>query len=75
MMKSILRELKTVTPQQVTINLPNYWEAQEVEVIVIPRLTVPNPGSEAWQQDFLTVSQWQITEEEVRIKSWPVEEF
>jgi hypothetical protein len=40
MMKPILREWKTVTPQPITINLPNYWEAQEVEMIVMPRLTV-----------------------------------
>lgn len=73
---SIVREFKKVVGKQITIHLPDSFSAQEVEVIVIPYnhgLSTDDPP--AWQKYFLAVSQWDINEETVRMKSWNIEEF
>jgi hypothetical protein len=71
-----VREIKKVTGKQITIELPNNFAATEVEVIVIPyepfSLVKDNDG---WREDFLAVSRWDITEEEVKIKSWTIAEL
>jgi len=72
----IIRELKKVNGTQITIDLPDSFYAKEVEVIVIPYKKVsPVADSDEWKKDFLSVSQWNITEEDIRIQSWPIEEF
>lgn len=73
---SIVREFKQVVDKQITIHLPDNFSAQEVEVIIIPyNKSLPTENTQTWQQDFLSVSQWDITEEAVRMKSWNIEEF
>ena len=72
----IVRELKKVTGRQITIELPDSFYAKEVEVLVIPyQEVVPIMNSEEWKQDFLSVSQWDISEDDVRMPSWTIEEF
>ena len=71
-----VREIKKVTGKHITIELPNNFAATEVEVIVIPYEPFsPAKEHEGWQADFLAVSQWDITEEEVKIKSWTIEKL
>lgn len=73
---SIVREFKPVVGKQITIHLPDNFSAQQVEVIVIPYdKGALAENTQAWQQDFLSVSQWDITEEAIRMKSWNIEEF
>ena len=71
----VVRELKKVNGRQITIDLPDSFYAQEVEIIVIPyKQAPPVADSDEWKQDFLAVSQWDITEEDIKIRSWPIEE-
>jgi hypothetical protein len=72
----IVRKLKKVRDKQIVIDLPDNFYAQEVEVIVIPyKRVLPTDDKNLWKQDFLSVSQWDITEEDVKIPSWKIEEF
>ncbi|NOS89760.1 MAG: hypothetical protein HOP34_14690 [Methylococcaceae bacterium] len=34
-----------------------------------------NPKLPGWQQDFLTISQWDINENDNALTSWPIQEF
>ena len=72
----VVRKLQKVTGPQVTIDLPESFYAKEVEIIVIPyqQSTFHEEAEDNWKQDFLSVSQWNITEEDVKIKSWLIEE-
>lgn len=72
----VVRTLQKVTGPQVTIDLPESFYAKEVEIIVIPyqKNTFSEEGEDGWEQDFLSISQWDITEEDVKIKSWQIEE-
>ncbi|MGA7875507.1 MAG: hypothetical protein WCA08_07565 [Desulfoferrobacter sp.] len=71
-----VREIKKVEGRRITIDLPATFYGKEVEVIVIPfkRVFVMDERA-VWKRDFQSVSQWEISEEDVKIKSWPVEEF
>ncbi len=72
----VVRTLQKVTGSQVTIDLPESFYAKEVEIIVIPyqQSSFHEEREDGWKQDFLSVSQWDITEEDVKIKSWQIEE-
>ncbi len=72
----VVREIKRVAGRRITIDLPDTFYGKEVEVIVIPfkRVPVMDERNE-WKRDFQSVSQWDISEEDVKIKSWPIEEF
>ncbi|MCK8603302.1 hypothetical protein [Desulfoferrobacter suflitae] len=72
----VVREIKKVEGRRITIDLPDTFYGKEVEVIVIPFKRAPVLDDRAeWKRDFQSVSQWDISEEDVKIKSWPVEEF
>jgi len=71
----LVRKIKKVTGKRITIDLPETFYGKEVEVIVIPYKRVSSEERDEWKKDFSSVSQWDITEEDVRIKSWPIEEF
>ena len=71
-----IREVKKVSGKRVIIDLPDSFYAKEVEVIVIPYKGIPPiDKNDDWKNDFLSVSQWKITEEDIRMKSWPIQEF
>lgn len=71
-----IREVKKVTGNKITIDLPKNFSAKEVEVIVIPYERIPMlDKNDDWKDDFLSVSQWEVSEDEIRIKSWPLKEF
>jgi len=72
----VVKAFKKVTGRQLTIELPDSFFAREVEVLVIPYTPMPSVAdSDDWKEDFRSISQWEITEEEVKIQSWPIEEF
>ena len=72
----VVREIKKVTGKRITIDLPDNFYAKEVEVIVIPyKEVLSTKNKNDWKKDFLAVSQWDITEEDIKITSWPLEEF
>lgn len=72
----VMRALKKVEGKRITIELPDNFYATEVEVLVIPyEKSSSLIHREEWKKDFLSVSQWDLTEEDIRVKSWPIEEF
>ncbi len=72
----VIRQIQTVQGNQIIIDLPKDYLAQQVEVILIPyqshSLTAVR---EQWQMDFQSISQWDITEEQVKTASRQIEEF
>lgn len=68
-----------VIGNRISVELPENSDLQDVEIIILPmnRKTVSESriGQEEWKNDFLTISQWDISEDDIRIKSWPIPEF
>jgi len=72
----IVRELRKVSDKQIIINLPESFYAVEVEILVIPYKGISRVDDKNhWKSDFLSISQWDITEKEIKIPSWKIEEF
>ena len=72
----IFRKLEKVQGNRITIELPESFYAKEVEVLVIPyHKMVPPDESTEWKKDFRSISQWDITEDDIKILSWPIQEF
>ncbi len=71
-----IREVKRVFGNQITIELPDSFHAKKVEVIVIPFQSMSTvPEKTDWKNDFLSISQWEVSEDDIKMKSWPVQEF
>jgi hypothetical protein len=70
------RTYSRVLGNRISIELPKNYDFQEVEVIIIPRKekTVPGNriGRKGWQDDFLSISQWNISKDDIRLKSWSI---
>jgi len=68
-----------VLGNRISIDLPENSDLQEVEIIILPlkRKTASgnSSGQEEWKNDFLTISQWNISEDDIRMKSWQIPEF
>ncbi len=62
-----LRVYSKVLKNRISIELPGTFDAQEVELIIIPRMDKPSRVRKAtrdgWKADFLDVSQWDIYED------------
>ena len=59
-----IREIKKVSGNQITIELPDSFRAKEVEVIVIPYQNISTvTKNDTWQNDFLSISQWEASVE------------
>ncbi len=72
----IVRELKKVSERKIIIDLPISFYAKEVEIIVIPyKKGGLVDDKNHWKKDFLSISKWDITEEDIKIPSWKIEEF
>ncbi len=71
-----IREIKKVSGRKVTIDLPDSFNAKEIEIIVIPYQQISSADKKNdWKSDFLSISQWKIPEDDIRIKSWPLTEL
>jgi len=68
-----------VLGNRISVDLPENSGLQEVEIIILPirRKTVSESmiGQEEWKNDFLTISRWDISEDDIRMKSWHIPEF
>ena len=74
-----LRVYSKISGNRLSILLPKNFDFQEVEVIIIPRelksdSNIPEIKTD-WKTDFLSISKWDISEEEIKIKSWTIQEF
>ena len=72
----VVREIRRISGKRITIDLPDAFRGKEVEILVIPYKRIPvADGKDEWKRDFLSVSQWDITEEDVKTKSWIIPEL
>ena len=72
----IVRTFQEVRGRRIIIDLPDNFSAKEVEIIVLPYKEASSfQGSDAWKEDFRSVSQWDITEEDTKVRSWNIEKF
>ena len=76
---NIWRTYSKVLDNRISIELPKNTDIQEVEIIIIPkkRKTVSNNNirNEECKNDFLTISQWNISVDDIRMNSWKIQEF
>jgi len=49
-------------------------KVQDKQIIIYNKM-VPLDDKNLWKQDFLSVYQWEITEKDIKIPSWKIEEF
>ncbi|MBF0450289.1 MAG: hypothetical protein HQK75_06280 [Candidatus Magnetomorum sp.] len=67
-----------VVENKVTVELPVSMNSQEVEIFIFPKIAKNTPycfRQEDWKKDFLEISKWDISEEDVRLKTWQIPEF
>ena len=66
-----------VIENKITVELPVGLNSQEVEIIIFPRKAenIPYYFGQDWKKDFLEISNWDISEEDVRLKTWNIPEF
>ncbi|MGE0084571.1 MAG: hypothetical protein AB7S75_09125 [Desulfococcaceae bacterium] len=74
-----LRVYRRVFGNKISVDLPKNFNFQEVEVIIIPKtvefFSDDTTDNDEWKKDFLSVSKWDISEDEIKVKSWEVTEF
>ncbi len=71
-----IKEIKRVVGKQVTIEIPDNFHTEHVEIIAIPhRKKELLSTADHWEKDFLSVSQWQQSDETITVKSWPIQEY
>lgn len=49
-----------VAGNRISVDLPKEFEAQEVQIIIIPKKKVSRPAQDGWKKDFQSISQWDI---------------
>ena len=64
-----------VAGNRISVDLPKEFEAQEVQIIIIPKKKVSGPARDEWKKDFQSISQWDISEDDIKVRSWPITEF
>ncbi|MBF0119078.1 MAG: hypothetical protein HQK79_09590 [Desulfobacterales bacterium] len=67
-----LRLYSTIYGNRLSVEIPKIFSFREVEVIIVPiemkpisNNTVPE---EDWKNDFVSISRWDISEDEIKIK-------
>lgn len=72
-----LRKILKVTQGKIILDLPDDFQSDQVEVIVLPYVSDEKErlreNPDAWKEDFLSISQWE--EDVPRVKSWNIETF
>ncbi len=63
-----------VSGNRISVELPKELDAQEVQIIIIPQKKIYT-NKEGWREDFMSVSRWDISENDVRMKSWQIIEY
>jgi hypothetical protein len=74
-----LRIYSRVFENKILIELPKNLNFQEVEVIIIPKkgdyFSHGTADKDGWKKDFLSISKWDISDDEIKVKSWKLTEF
>jgi hypothetical protein len=61
-----------VSGNRISLELPKELDAQEVQIIIIPQKKADYADKEGWKKDFMSISQWDIAEDDVGMKSWQI---
>ncbi|MDM8537129.1 hypothetical protein QUF70_10275 [Desulfobacterales bacterium HSG17] len=64
-----------VIGNRISVDLPKELDTKEVQIIIIPTKKESCSFKDGWKKDFQSISQWNTTENEIRMKSWPITEF
>ena len=64
-----------VLGNRISVDLPKEFDAKEVQIIIIPTQRKSSTLKDEWKKDFQSISQWDISEDDSRMKSWPIIEF
>lgn len=64
-----------VSGNRLSLELPNELDSQEVQIIIIPQKKKNHADKEGWKEDFKSISQWDIAENDIRMKSWQIIEY
>jgi hypothetical protein len=59
----------------ISVELPKELDAQEVQIIIIPTQKKICTLNDEWKKDFQSISRWDISEGDIRMKSWQIKEF
>jgi len=71
-------ELETEIPanHQLTLQLPDIIPIGHAKAAIIYEMSEPSQFEmKTWKQDLLSISQWDISEKEVAVSSWKIEQF
>ena len=71
-------ELETKIPanHQLTLQLSDTIPIGHAKVAIIYEMSEPSQSEmKTWKQDLLSISQWDISEKEVAVSSWKIEQF
>ncbi len=71
-----MESIKIITKiknNQLHITIPQKLDAEDVEVEITPIKKLS--GNDDWKKDFSDISVWDINEEEIKVKSWKIEQL
>ena len=64
-----------VSGNRLSVELPQELDSQEVQIIIIPKKKISCSQKDEWKRDFLSIPQWDISEDDIRMESWNIMEF
>lgn len=74
-----LKKILSVKNRKIILDLPEDFQSDRVEVIVLPYIKEDKEHLHEkvadWQKDFLSVSQWETDKDLERVSSWTIETF
>ena len=73
-----IKRLAEIKDHKLILDLPESFKHAKVEVIILP-CESPEAASKGdaalWQQDFLSISCWDVKDGEETVQSWPLKTF
>ncbi|MCL5028490.1 MAG: hypothetical protein M1480_05660 [Bacteroidetes bacterium] len=67
-----IKIITKVKNNQLHITIPKKFEAENVEVEITP---IKKLLDDDWKKDFSEISVWDINEEEIKVKSWKIDQL
>ena len=61
-----------VSGNRLSLELPDELDSQEAQIIIIPQKKSNYTEKEGWKEDFMSISQWDIVENNIRMESWRI---
>ncbi len=68
-----IKIITKVKNNQIHLTIPKKLGTEDVEVEITPIKKLSD--GDAWKKDFGWISGWDINEEEIRMKSWKINQF